>query len=113
MHVLMAWRVSWDCQGAAFDACDARRGQPCSDDGCGCHAHASHSCGSKSSLARLLSSCELGQEAAGNIVSSLFQEDRHVFVLQKQRQVQTVRHSSVRQLVLSCVKAWEMRDLEA
>lgn len=27
--------------------------------------------------------------------------------LQKRRQVQTVRHSSVRQLVLSCVKAWE------
>eukprot|EP00913_Durusdinium_trenchii_P006922 g6511.t1 len=48
----------------------------------------------------LLRSCEFSPEATGNIVSSLFSE------------VEKVRHSSVRQLVLSCVKVLAMQHFE-
>eukprot|EP00434_Breviolum_minutum_P019461 symbB.v1.2.017163.t1/scaffold1332.1/size124990/7 len=48
----------------------------------------------------LLRSCELTPEATGNIVSSIFEE------------VEKVRHSSVRQLVLSCVKVLAMQHFD-
>eukprot|EP00438_Fugacium_kawagutii_P016712 Skav227656 [mRNA] locus=scaffold58:535149:539629:- [translate_table: standard] len=48
----------------------------------------------------LLRSSELSPEATGNIVSSIFEE------------VEKVRHSSVRQLVLSCVKVLALHHFD-
>lgn len=48
----------------------------------------------------LLRSCELTVEATANIVSSIFEE------------VEKVRHSSVRQLVLSCIKVLAMHHFD-